>query len=160
MTEPRRSQRAAVKATYSDKALWDKVNKQANDIGKAEAFSRIKTKPKGTFLVANEAENHVAVWDKGTLYNSNDEEYWSVHSKVMLPPDGFDRVKAKRPMMARKECLNFGGHGCCRLVSTCILGALKTPQGKKDMMKLSGPDFVKKYARKRIREYMKNIGLV
>ena len=57
--------------------------------------------------------------------------------------------------MAREEDkLNFGHHGVCKLLCLCIKEAIKSSEGRNDVMKLTGPQLVVKYAYGNIRKQM------
>lgn len=163
---PKAVKRRSTRLTgVSTNLAWDKVNDECQTLGKVRPFSclrNVKKRPKGPCLVENEERNHVVVWNRiskeglGYLYNPNDCK------DGPLGYLGFDKVKDADLVLAdRKEPLNFGHHGTCRLICMCILGCLKEKgeRDPNDLMTMSGQAFVKKYARGRIAKKIKSLGL-
>lgn len=165
-----------VTKTKQQKALnkWDMVNAECNAqaLGSVKEWRHFKPllkkkKVPGTFLVSNEANNHVALVKGGKLYNPNDyteitrDQNGNITEEDdSLPKDGFENVLTEhRPLVARTSRLNWGEGGTCRLSCLCMLTALKTDEGRADMINMEVRQFIKKYAKGDIKKYMKRIGI-
>lgn len=161
-------------------AKWDLLNAYCNGaVGNRKPIGTVKPwrefklllkkkkPPMTTFMVSNEADNHVALYRAGKLYNPNDytEIERDKKGKIVseddsLPHDGFEHVVPQhRPLLARSSRLNTGEGGICRLACLCMLSALKTDKGRADLINMDVKDFVKEYATKNIKKYMQSIGI-